>query len=83
MQSIYLQEPVFQHEFKDGVCVVIRLIIFGNFSKCAVYISSISVFQYEFNYDVYLDIRLTILGNLFIYMYIYVLHTIFLVQIQP
>ena len=75
MQSLYLQEHVFEHEFKDGVCVVIRLIIFA---KCAVYISSVSVFQCEY---VCFDIRLTILGNFFVYIYIYVTHY-FLVQIQ-
>ena len=75
MQSIYLQEPVFQHEFKDGMCVVIRLTIFGNFSKCAISISSESVFQCEFNHDVDFGIRLTILGNLFVlYVYICVIH---------
>ena len=44
MQSVYLQKSVFQHEFKDGMCVMIRLTIFNNFSKCAISISSGSVF---------------------------------------
>src|SRR5882762_1234331 len=79
MQSIYLQEYVFQHKFKDGVCVVIRLTIFGIFSKCAISISSGSLFQCEFNHDVYFGIRLTIVGNLFVlYVYIYMCYTPFL-----
>ena len=45
---------------------MIRLTIFGNFSKYAVYISPGPVFQCEFNHDVYFGIKLSILGNFFV-----------------
>ena len=57
--------PVFQCEFNGGVHFVIRLTIFGNFSKCPIYIPPGPVFQSEFNCDVYFGVRLTILGNFF------------------
>jgi len=66
--------PVFQCEFNGGVHFVIRLTIFGNFSKCAIYIPSGSIFQCEFNHVVYFGIRLTILGKFFV---LYALYTIF------
>ena len=45
------------------VSVVIRLTIFGNFSKCAIYIPPRPVFQCEFKCDVHFVIRVTIYGN--------------------
>ena len=55
--------PVFQCEFNGGVRFVIRLTIFGNFLKCAIYTPLGSVFQREFNGGVCFVIRLTIFGN--------------------
>jgi hypothetical protein len=55
--------PVFRCEFNGGVRFVIRLTIFGNFLKCAIYTSLGSVFQHEFNDGVRFVIRLTIFGN--------------------
>jgi hypothetical protein len=73
---IYVLDKFFNVNSMAAAChFMIRLTIFGNFSKYAVYISPGPVFQCEFNCDVYFGIKLTILGNFFVlYVCIYIVH---------
>ena len=65
------------------VSIVIRLTIFGNFSKCAIYIPPRPVFQCEFKCDVHFVIRVTIYGNIGKHIsVIYVLEQIFDVNLM-
>src|ERR1700736_5017584 len=72
----YVLYTIFRCEFNGSVHFIIRLTIFGNFSKCAIYIPPGPVLQSEFNCDVYFGVRVTILSNFFV-LYMYICYTPF------